>query len=221
MPLDARRRIRLSRTRRPRVHPGQRDPNSLRSWKKPRATRSRSPPRGARTGLTGGSVPEGGWAISMEKFHQLDISTGCAKPLARGVARSAADGGGAFESVLRARPHRAHRLASAAPSPTMPAARAASAMAARANMSAACESSLMDGRVLNVKRGDQVDFPVPKIPLPNVTKNTAGYPLSPGMDWIDLFHRQRRHARHRHRSRIEASSETRRRAGRRGLLSVR
>ena len=31
------------------------------------------------------------------------------------------------------------------------------------------------------------DFPLPRIPLPNTTKNTAGYPLSPGMDWIDLF----------------------------------
>jgi len=45
----------------------------------------------------------------------------------------------------------------------------------------------MDGRVLDVKRGDAVDFEVPKIPLPNTTKNTAGYPLTPGMDWIDLF----------------------------------
>ncbi len=46
---------------------------------------------------------------------------------------------------------------------------------------------LMDGRVLDVKRGDKVDFDVPEIPLPNTTKNTAGYPLAPGMDWIDLF----------------------------------
>ena len=45
----------------------------------------------------------------------------------------------------------------------------------------------MDGRVLDVRRGDKVDFDVPEIPLPNTTKNTAGYPLAPGMDWIDLF----------------------------------
>ena len=32
-----------------------------------------------------------------------------------------------------------------------------------------------------------VDFDVPQIPLPKTTKNTAGYQLSPGMDWIDLF----------------------------------
>jgi FAD/FMN-containing dehydrogenase len=45
----------------------------------------------------------------------------------------------------------------------------------------------MDRRVLHVKRGDKVDFDVPEIPLSNTTKNTAGYLLRPGMDWIDLF----------------------------------
>jgi FAD/FMN-containing dehydrogenase len=28
---------------------------------------------------------------------------------------------------------------------------------------------------------------VPALPLPDTTKNTAGYQLAPGMDWIDLF----------------------------------
>jgi len=32
-----------------------------------------------------------------------------------------------------------------------------------------------------------VDFPVPAIPLPQTTKNTAGYLLEPGMEWIDLI----------------------------------
>jgi len=45
----------------------------------------------------------------------------------------------------------------------------------------------MDGRVLDVRRGDRIDFDVPALPLPQTTKNTAGYPLAPGMDWIDLF----------------------------------
>ena len=45
----------------------------------------------------------------------------------------------------------------------------------------------MDGRLLDVARGDEIDFDVPSLPLPDTTKNTAGYPLAPGMDWIDLF----------------------------------
>jgi FAD/FMN-containing dehydrogenase len=46
---------------------------------------------------------------------------------------------------------------------------------------------LADGRILDVKRGDAVDFEVPALPLPQTTKHTAGYPLRPGMDWVDLF----------------------------------
>lgn len=44
-----------------------------------------------------------------------------------------------------------------------------------------------DGRVLDIERGDPIDFSVPALPLPHTTKHTAGYPLHPGMDWIDLF----------------------------------
>jgi FAD/FMN-containing dehydrogenase len=47
--------------------------------------------------------------------------------------------------------------------------------------------ALMDGRVLDLHRGDKIDFAVPALPLPDTTKNTAGYQLAPGMDWIDLF----------------------------------
>jgi FAD/FMN-containing dehydrogenase len=46
---------------------------------------------------------------------------------------------------------------------------------------------LADGRLLDLGRGDAVDFDPGAVPLPAVTKNTAGYPLRPGMDWIDLF----------------------------------
>ena len=40
--------------------------------------------------------------------------------------------------------------------------------------------ALMDGRVVDFRRGDKIDFTVPAIPIPNVTKYTAGYPLRPG-----------------------------------------
>ncbi len=47
--------------------------------------------------------------------------------------------------------------------------------------------AMADGRTMDVSRGDSIDFDPGTIPLPAVTKNTAGYPLRPGMDWIDLF----------------------------------
>jgi FAD/FMN-containing dehydrogenase len=44
----------------------------------------------------------------------------------------------------------------------------------------------MDGRVVEFSRGDAIDFVVPPLPWPP-TKCTAGFPLTPGMDYIDLF----------------------------------
>jgi FAD/FMN-containing dehydrogenase len=141
---------------------------------------------GARTGLTGGSVPQGGWSISMEKFQRLEVSTGCAIVEA-GVSLEA----------LQAAASRSNQFY--APDPTERTASIGGTIATNASGSRSFRYGstrkhvlglrvvLMDGRVLNVKRGDKVDFPVPQIPLPNTTKNTAGYLLSPGMDWVDLF----------------------------------
>ena len=47
--------------------------------------------------------------------------------------------------------------------------------------------AMIDGRVLTWRRGEAIDFDVPDIPLPGTRKNTAGYLLRPGMDWVDLF----------------------------------
>jgi FAD/FMN-containing dehydrogenase len=44
-----------------------------------------------------------------------------------------------------------------------------------------------DGSVREFGRGEAIDFDPGTIPLPDVTKNTAGYLLRPGMDWIDLI----------------------------------
>jgi FAD/FMN-containing dehydrogenase len=46
---------------------------------------------------------------------------------------------------------------------------------------------LATGEIRQFMRGEPIDFDPGTIPLPNVTKNTAGYLLRPGMDWIDLF----------------------------------
>ena len=53
---------------------------------------------------------------------------------------------------------------------------------------------LADGRILDVGRGEPIDFDPGTVPLPAVTKNTAGYLLRPGMDWVDLFVGIGRHA---------------------------
>jgi len=47
--------------------------------------------------------------------------------------------------------------------------------------------ALADGTVREFRRGQAIDFDPGAVPLPEVTKNTAGYLLRPGMDWVDLF----------------------------------
>jgi len=152
------------------------------------ATSERAPVTivGAGTGLTGGSVPQTGWAVSMEKFKRLEISRG----------RAIAGAGVSLEALEAAASPTGQFYA---PDPTERTASVGGTIATNASGSRSfrygstrkhilrLRVALMDGRVMDVHRGDQVDFPVPQIPFPNTTKNTAGYLLSPGMDWIDLF----------------------------------
>ena len=141
---------------------------------------------GGRTGLTGGSVAQGGWVVSLEKFQRLQIEKG----------RAIVGAGASLEAIqTAARPTRQFY----APDPTERTASIGGNIATNASGSRSFRYGstrrhvlglrvvLADGRVLQVARGDKVDFPVPPIPLPNTTKNTAGYALTPGMDWIDLF----------------------------------
>jgi FAD/FMN-containing dehydrogenase len=141
---------------------------------------------GAGTGVTGGRVPQGGWVISLEKFQRLEIQNG----------RAIAGAGVSLEALQSAAAASGQFYA---PDPTERTATIGGNIATNASGSRSFRYGstrkhilslrvvLMDGRVLHVQRGDKGDFDVPRIPLPNVTKNTAGYLLSPGMDWIDLF----------------------------------
>ena len=141
---------------------------------------------GGRTGLTGGSVSQGGWVVSLEKFQRLEIEKG----------RAIVGAGVSLEAVQTAA--RATRQFYA-PDPTERTASIGGNIATNASGSRSFRYGstrrhvwglrvvLADGRILQVARGDKVDFPVPEIPLPNTTKNTAGYALAPDMDWIDLF----------------------------------
>ncbi len=141
---------------------------------------------GARTGLTGGCVPQGGWAVSLEKFRRLEICPG----------RAIVGAGVSLDSLQTAAARTGQFYA---PDPTERTASIGGTIATNASGSRSfrygstrrhilgLRVALMDGRVLNVRRGDRVDFDVPNLPLPATTKNTAGYPLAPGMEWIDLF----------------------------------
>lgn len=141
---------------------------------------------GAGTGVTGARVAQGGWVLSLEKLNRLEIRDGRATvgpgALLRDLHAAAASHGQFF-----------------GPDPTETAASLGGAIATNASGSRSfrygdtrrhvlrLRVALSGGRTVEVRRGEPIDFEVPAIPLPRTTKNTAGYPLKPGMDWVDLF----------------------------------
>lgn len=141
---------------------------------------------GAGTGVTGARVPFGGWVLSLEKLNRIDVQSG------RAVVRA-----GALLRDLHAAAQRAGQFYP--PDPTETAAALGGNIATNASGSRSFKYgatrrwverlrvALADGRVMDVSRGEAIDFTPGAIPLPNVTKNTAGYLLRPGMDWVDLF----------------------------------
>jgi FAD/FMN-containing dehydrogenase len=143
-------------------------------------------PMGAMTGLTGGAAPGGGWGMSLARFRRLDVAPGRACVGAGALLKeiqSAAAADGQFY----------------APDPTENTSSLGGNIAANASGSRSflygatrkhvlsLRVALMDGRIVEYRRGDKVDFDVPPIPLPRTTKHSAGYRLSPGMDFLDLF----------------------------------
>ena len=131
-------------------------------------------------------MPMGGWVLSLERFTKLEVHQGYAIAgpgvLLRDVHAAAQRGGQLYP-----------------PDPTETAAAIGGTIATNASGSRSFRFGstrrwveglrvvLADGKVLDVSRGDAVDFDPGFVPLPQVTKNTAGYPLKPGMDWVDLF----------------------------------
>lgn len=141
---------------------------------------------GSRTGLTGSCVPQGGWAISMERFRKLEIGDGVARV-------------GPAVTLLELRDAAAKTGQFYAPDPTEITASIGGGIATNASGSRsfrfgstrrhlrAVKVALLDGSVRWYRRGERIDFEVPVLPSPETTKNTAGYRLAPGMEWVDLF----------------------------------
>lgn len=144
---------------------------------------------GAMTGLAGGAAPLGGWGVSMTRFRRLDIGSGSARvgagTLLRDVQAAAAASGQfyACDTTENTSSIGGNIAANASGS------RSFLYGATRAQI-LALRVALLDAagcRVVEYRRGQAVDFDVPKIPLPRSTKHSAGYRLAPGMDFVDLF----------------------------------
>jgi len=141
---------------------------------------------GGGTGVTGGRVPQGGWVISTGRLRRLEV---CGD---RAVA-----GAGVLLKDLHSAAQAAGRLY--APDPTETWATVGGTIATNASGARsfrygstrrhvlALRAAFMDGAVREFVRGEPIDFPLPSLPQSAAAKNTAGFPLRPGMDWVDLF----------------------------------
>lgn len=141
---------------------------------------------GAGTGVTGARVPFGGWVISLERFTRLEVHDGYAEV-----------GAGVLLRDLHAAAARSGQLYP--PDPTESSASLGGTIATNASGSRSFKygatrrwiegltAVFTDGSIHSFTRGENIDFPVGAIPLPDVKKNTAGYLLRAGMDWVDLL----------------------------------
>jgi FAD/FMN-containing dehydrogenase len=141
---------------------------------------------GALTGLAGGASPQGGWAISLTRMRKLEVGKGRAVVgpgvLLREVQSAAANSGQFY-----------------APDPTENTSSIGGNIAANSSGSRSfrygatrrhvlsLRVALIDGSIVTLRRGEKIDFEVPRISLPRTTKHSAGYPLAPGMEWVDLI----------------------------------
>jgi FAD/FMN-containing dehydrogenase len=153
-----------------------------------RASRAQVPVTlaGAWTGLTGGSVPQGGWLVSLKNFDRIEIAAGLAVVGAGVSLEAVADASLPSKQFY-------------APDPTERTASIGGSIANNASGSRsfrygstrrhiqALRVVLMDGSVRAFRRGEPIDFVVPELAIPQTTKHTGGYELHPAMDWVDLF----------------------------------
>jgi len=141
---------------------------------------------GALTGLAGGASPSGGWALSLTRLRNFKVDKG----------RAVVGPGVLLREVQSAAANSAQFYA---PDPTENTSSIGGNIAANSSGSRSfrygatrrhvlsLRVAFMDGSIQNFRRGEKIDFDVPKISLPRTTKHSAGYPLAPGMEWVDLI----------------------------------
>ncbi len=141
---------------------------------------------GSGTGVTGGRVPDGGWLVSLERLNRIRVEKGLA-----------ICGAGATLASIQAAAAPLRQFY--APDPTENSASIGGTVSTNASGSRsflygdtrrhvrALRVVLASGEVLALRRGETPPFNIPALPAPDVRKNTAGYFMRDGMDYMDLF----------------------------------
>ncbi len=141
---------------------------------------------GAGTGLTGARVPHGGVVISLARFQALEVSKGSAR-CGAGLALSELQNEAAkTRQFFGPNPTENSASVGGIISTNAGGARSFRFGAIRRHVQA-LQVTFADGRTLELKRGDRVDFPYQVVRQPQTTKNAAGYYLQPDLQWVDLL----------------------------------
>ncbi|MBV8865186.1 MAG: FAD-binding oxidoreductase, partial [Acidobacteriaceae bacterium] len=141
---------------------------------------------GAGTGLTGARVPHGGYVVSLERFRKLEIEPGRARC-----------GAGVLLNDLHQAAARTHQFFG--PNPTEGSASIGGIFSTNAGgarsfrygsvryHTLAAEATFISGQTKRFEKGEAVDFAFEPVHMPAARKNSAGYNLQPGVDWVNLL----------------------------------
>lgn len=141
---------------------------------------------GAGTGLTGARVPHGGYVISLERFREIHIEEGRARCGAGVLLRDLQQAAARTRQFFGPNPTEDTACMGGILSTNAGGARSFHYGSVRHHV-LGLNVIFMDGRTRSFGRGDRVDFPTVPIRIPPTTKNSAGYYLEPGVEWIDLL----------------------------------
>ncbi len=141
---------------------------------------------GAGTGLTGARVPNAGWVMSLERFHDLQITAGKARCGPSVSLSDLHDKSAQTKQFFGPNPTEISASVGGIVATNAGGARSFHYSAARRHV-LALEVTFMDGRSRRFERGQKVDFPVRCVRIPKTTKNAAGYYLQPDTQWVDLL----------------------------------
>jgi FAD/FMN-containing dehydrogenase len=141
---------------------------------------------GAGTGLAGARVPHGGWVVSLERFRKIQVEAGRARCGAGVILKDLQKAAAQTRQFFGPNPTEDSAAIGGILSTNAGGARSFHYGSVRCHV-LGLEVTFMDGRTEWFRRGDKVDFPVQTIRVPATTKNSAGYYLTPDLEWVDLI----------------------------------
>ncbi|MBV8072220.1 MAG: FAD-binding oxidoreductase [Acidobacteriaceae bacterium] len=141
---------------------------------------------GAGTGLTGARVPHGGFVVSLEKFRDIQIEQGHARCGAGVLLRDLQHAAAQTNQFFGPNPTEDTACMGGIASTNAGGARSFHYGSVRHHIRS-LQVTFMDGSTAAFRRGDLVDFPITPVRTPATTKNSAGYYLKPGVDWVNLL----------------------------------